>query len=286
MATASATPATPISTATAISTRSATASTRPTANQADWNGDGQGDKCDDSDNDTVKDSTDNCRSVANTDQKNNDGDTQGDACDNDDDNDGVADANDNCQFTYNPDQKDADNDGIGDACDKCPGVSDPDNGDPDGDGLGNPCDSDDDNDGIPDEDDLCQFEPGLGCLGLGELVATDVFLQHFSRFPIPHCPMCGAEILQPGLEVMIDMSLPVGYQARVVDSNGLVVAKGKALAGGALNLSFDPAAFGGPRAGAAQALATAPQPRRRPMACATTWISRRPTASTPASPIR
>jgi hypothetical protein len=230
----------------------------PNSNQADWNGDGQGDKCDDSDNDTVKDSVDNCRSVANTDQKNNDGDTQGDACDSDDDNDSVTDANDNCQFTYNPGQADSDNDGIGDACDKCPGVSDPDNGDPDGDGLGNPCDSDDDNDGIPDEEDICQYEPGFGCLGLGELVDDDVFIGKFSRFPIPHCPMCGSEILQPGLEVMIDIALPVGFQARIVDGNGLVVAKGKALGGGTLNLSFDPAAFSGPQTAAAQSLAAAP----------------------------
>ena len=214
-------------------------------NQADWNSDGQGDVCDDSDQDTVKDNTDNCRSVANADQKNSDGDSQGDACDTDDDNDGKADNIDNCQFTYNPNQQDSDGDGIGDACDKCPGLADPDNGDPDNDGLGNPCDPDDDNDGIPDKDDICQYEAGLGCLDIGGVVDDDFVVGILSRFPIPFCPMCGSEILKPGTEVMITMELPVGYQARVIDSNGHTVAKGKAFTGGQLSLNFKPAAFAG-----------------------------------------
>jgi hypothetical protein len=233
------------------------------ANQADWNNDGQGDKCDDSDNDTVKDSTDNCRTTANTDQKNTDGDSQGDACDTDDDNDGVPDTTDNCHFTYNPDQKDSDGDGIGDACDKCPAVSSPDNGDPDGDGLGNPCDTDDDNDGIPDGQDICPLEPGLGCLDIGNLVATDVFINMFSRFPIPNCIVCGGEYLPPGQEVMVDVTLPVGFQARIVDSSGRTVAKGQMRAGGKLDLNFEPAAFGGPQGAATHvqaAAVAAPQP--------------------------
>ncbi len=45
----------------------------------------------DTDGDGVPDSTDNCPTVANTDQANTDGDAQGDACDTDDDNDGVLD---------------------------------------------------------------------------------------------------------------------------------------------------------------------------------------------------
>jgi hypothetical protein len=48
----------------------------------------------DADVDLVEDSADNCPNTANSDQANYDGDSQGDACDNDDDNDGVADAND------------------------------------------------------------------------------------------------------------------------------------------------------------------------------------------------
>ena len=216
------------------------------ATQADWNNDGQGDKCDDSDNDGVKDSVDNCRVNANADQANNDGDSQGDACDNDDDNDGVADNVDNCPMHYNPDQKDSDGDGIGDACDKCPALADPDNGDPDHDGLGNPCDPDDDNDGILDAQDTCPLEPGLGCLKIDQIVATDVFLTLFSRLPIPNCIQCGSQYLQPGEEVTVGIDLPVGFEARIVDSNGLTVAKGKAFGGGHLGLSFNPAAFGGP----------------------------------------
>jgi hypothetical protein len=71
----------------------------------------------DTDNDGVPDATDNCPTVANPGQENNDGDAQGDACDPDDDNDGVLDTNDNCQFVANPSQSDIDFDGIGDACD-------------------------------------------------------------------------------------------------------------------------------------------------------------------------
>lgn len=226
-------------------------------NQADWNNDGQGDVCDDSDQDTIKDNADNCRTVANSDQKNNDGDSQGDACDNDDDNDSITDNNDNCKTTYNPTQADGDGDGIGDACDKCPGVSDPDNGDPDNDGKGNPCDSDDDNDGIPDEDDLCQYEAGLGCLRLGDIVDDDFVVGFLSRFPIPNCIVCGGEFLKPGTEVMVNINLGAGYQARIVDSSGRTVAKGKSFAGGKLGLSFDPASFAGPQ-GAGQGLATIP----------------------------
>jgi hypothetical protein len=71
----------------------------------------------DADNDTIYDNVDNCPNTPNQDQANNDGDAQGDACDPDDDNDGVLDVDDNCQFDANADQSDLDFDGIGDACD-------------------------------------------------------------------------------------------------------------------------------------------------------------------------
>jgi hypothetical protein len=71
----------------------------------------------DGDNDGVPDSVDNCLTIPNTDQANNDGDSLGDACDPDDDNDGVMDGVDNCPFTSNPNQADFDRDGIGDVCD-------------------------------------------------------------------------------------------------------------------------------------------------------------------------
>ena len=63
---------------------------------------------------------DNCPSVSNSDQANYDGDSQGDACDSDDDNDGVDDSSENdstCPFRLNPD---SDDDGIGDATDAEP----------------------------------------------------------------------------------------------------------------------------------------------------------------------
>ncbi|MCE9575974.1 MAG: tandem-95 repeat protein, partial [Deltaproteobacteria bacterium] len=59
--------------------------------QADADGDGTGDACEDADGDGIVDGSDNCPTVANTDQANQDGDAQGDACDNDDDNNGFVD---------------------------------------------------------------------------------------------------------------------------------------------------------------------------------------------------
>jgi hypothetical protein len=86
--------------------------------QENNDGDAQGDVCDaDDENDGVNDDVDNCQFTPNPSQENNDLDAQGDACDADDDNDGVNDGGDNCQFTANPGQRDDDHDGIGDACD-------------------------------------------------------------------------------------------------------------------------------------------------------------------------
>lgn len=77
----------------------------------------------DADGDGVSDSVDNCPATPNPDQANNEGDADGDACDDDDDNDTVLDGDDNCPFDSNLDQADNDADGVGDACDLCPDTS-------------------------------------------------------------------------------------------------------------------------------------------------------------------
>ena len=81
----------------------------------------------DTDKDGIGDSVDNCRTIANRDQKDTDRDKIGDLCDPDIDNDGIVNSKDNCRFHSNPNQSDFDEDGKGD-----------------------PCDPDDDNDGVPD----------------------------------------------------------------------------------------------------------------------------------------
>ncbi len=112
--------------------------------QADRDGDVRGDACD------------LCPGLADGEtQADTDRDGTGDACDADDDDDGVPDAADDCPLVANPDQADADADGVGDACDDCPSTPGVDPHDFDGDGMGDMCDPDDDNDGIPDAQDLC-----------------------------------------------------------------------------------------------------------------------------------
>ena len=90
----------------------------------------------DSDADGIDDVTDNCPTVANTDQLDTDGDTAGDVCDNDKDNDGVVNSND--LFPLDSTES----------------------ADFDLDGMGNNADPDDDNDGMSDEYEiLYAFNP-------------------------------------------------------------------------------------------------------------------------------
>jgi len=70
----------------------------------------------DIDNDGVKDTIDNCVSVANNNQLDTDINGRGDACD-DFDRDGILNYQDNCRDNPNRYQQDSDADGIGDACD-------------------------------------------------------------------------------------------------------------------------------------------------------------------------
>ncbi|MBI4243694.1 MAG: thrombospondin type 3 repeat-containing protein [Planctomycetes bacterium] len=139
----------------------------------------------DSDGDGVADDEDNCPSISNANQADNDNDGLGDACDPDDDNDGVTDETDNCPMIANSDQEDCDGDGIGDACeidsdsdgvvddcDNCPAIANSDQADCDDDGIGDACESDCDEDGVPDD-----CEAGLS----GTLKATPSIL-----WPVNH----------------------------------------------------------------------------------------------------
>ena len=85
--------------------------------QADWNGDGIGDACIDSDSDGFEDYRDNCPGTRNPGQA--DGDCS------DADGDRVEDNLDNCPTVYNSRQEDADGDGFGDVCDVCPFTDNP-----------------------------------------------------------------------------------------------------------------------------------------------------------------
>jgi cysteine-rich repeat protein len=88
---------------------------------------------------------DNCAITSNADQADADGDGIGDACDQstvmikDKDSDGVPDDEDNCIINYNPLQSDSDKDKIGNVCDNCVTVSNSDQADADGDGIGDAC---------------------------------------------------------------------------------------------------------------------------------------------------
>ena len=136
--------------------------------QHDTDGDGQGDPCDqDDDNDGFCDpgqtdpgqmpsscsGSDNCPKDPNPDQLDTDIDGWGDVCDRDNDNDTVPDFLDNCPTDGNPLQEDTDGDGWGDQCDKCPLVPLPYWS------LMAPIQMDRDSDGQGDECDICLYDP-------------------------------------------------------------------------------------------------------------------------------
>jgi hypothetical protein len=127
----------------------------------------------DNDGDGVTDANDNCSNTPNANQANTDGDDEGDVCDLDDDNDGVPDSSDNCDLLGNPGQADFNQDGEGDDCDDSDGdgISDqfdncdlavnPGQQDFDSDGKGDHCD-DSDGDGVLDAFESPQALPKGG----------------------------------------------------------------------------------------------------------------------------
>jgi gliding motility-associated-like protein len=76
-----------------------------------------GELAQDSDGDGINDLADNCPDIANGDQADLDGDGIGDFCDDDRDGDGVLNSEDNCPDNANSDQGDLNGNGIGDFCD-------------------------------------------------------------------------------------------------------------------------------------------------------------------------
>ena len=118
--------------------------------QADSDGDGLGDACEDSDGDGIIDGADNCPSEPNPEQEDGDGDDVGDVCDAcmDSDGDEFADPGfaseacpieDNCPAVASTSLLDRDQDGVGDVCDNCPDASNPEQLDGDADGRGDRC---------------------------------------------------------------------------------------------------------------------------------------------------
>jgi hypothetical protein len=150
----------------------------------------------DSDTDGVNDAIDNCPSVQNPGQEDNDGSGGGDACDPNDDTDSRADDADNCDLVNNEDQADTDGDQQGDACDadddndgrldgadSCPttAAATP-NGCPPGQsptGPTGPTAGDRDGDGRPDNQDACPDGPastpnGCPAPGTGPTAGDDI----------------------------------------------------------------------------------------------------------------
>jgi hypothetical protein len=255
-------------------------------NQSDGDRDGIGDACDDEDGDGIlerdadgisdpcadgetMDCDDNCPSFFNPGQEDRDGDSIGDACDNDRDGDGFPNETDTCPDLVDPAQLDGDGDTVGDDCDNCEDDPNLDQADQDGDGLGDVCDPDrdgdtvleDDGDGIYDPctsghtldcDDNCPTDynrdqldqdhdgQGLACddderlhPGYGE-IPIDIFNEDTNRavrIPVFPCIESTCPDRLPAVQsVLVSVDLSPAYGVRIVDDRGYSVA----------NTSFDP----------------------------------------------
>lgn len=122
---------------------------------------------DDGDGDGVPDGVDNCPTLFNRYQNNQDMDAFGDICDTDRDGDTRLNDDDNCPDHSNFNQSDVDGDGRGDPCDdddddgwidvldNCPGIPNPYQENEDGDLDGDACDDDIDGDGFDNGLDNC-----------------------------------------------------------------------------------------------------------------------------------
>jgi hypothetical protein len=154
----------------------------------------------DPDGDTIPNASDNCPTTFNPDQADTDGDGDGNVCDltpnGDADGDDVDDLSDNCPGLNNPvdpdtgDQPDADGDGLGDPCDFCDDVPGGEV-DSDGDDLGDECDNCP-SDFNPFQEDVNGFEDGTGdgdaCETIPQIAVTivsDGRVQDNSNFSSP-----------------------------------------------------------------------------------------------------
>ena len=111
----------------------------------------------------------------------------------------IDDTGDNCALVNNPAQLDADGDKVGGnnavsptvyaGCDNCPLTYNPDQADGDLDGVGDACDFDDvDNDGIPNDSDLCPQVPDEGhCDNGGGDACSFVGTPGTPASPLPAC---------------------------------------------------------------------------------------------------
>ncbi|MCI0387303.1 MAG: M4 family metallopeptidase [Acidobacteria bacterium] len=186
--------------------------------------------CDDLDNDQVLDTEDNCNEY-NPNQKDSNGDGEGDACEADTDGDGInADEGDNCPALYNPDQANADGDGYGDACDKCPNTKE---SNPKFKFNGQPFQPDSDGDGAPDACDTNFFfdnapaQPGVVKVDdQTHDVRIEITANYLLRVPFVICPPdCPEWYDQNDYVELLLIGLDKNAQVRVTDDEGRSVKK-------------------------------------------------------------